>query len=313
MCIPGPSPHPLFLIQSLVFMQAYENLDRMLPSLFYLPPAFDEIPDGEQIPHIQELGSHDDDLISIDSSSSEALYSSKKLHPPVLISNGIPPIPLRLVKRVEEGLFIEMAELHPSYLDSAELNIGDQPAGSHKRFPEICDIVDWIQCFGIYMAIISRSKPKRIADLIGYQSIIIGASQLGHEGRWILYDRHFRLKASASGTRQWSTIDITIWNMAFPDRVIKSHQGQGLDIRSTPLNYSQRPPRQNLPFPKRMAICLDWNDSPNGCTRANCRYEHVCYRCVHSPKEQDKHHKASQCVAAQRLSKQSERPRPLLP
>ena len=191
--------------------------------------------------------------------------------------------------------------------------MGYQPSGSYKQIPEISDIVDWIQCFGIYMAIISWSKPNRIADLIGYQNIIVGASWLGHEGRWILYDRRFRLKASASRTRQWSTIDITIWNMTFPDRAIKSHPGQGCDLRSTPLSYSQCPPRQNQPISRRRSICLDWNDSPNGCTWANCRYEHVCYRCVHSPKEQDKHHKASQCVAAQRPSKQSERPHPLLP
>jgi len=34
---------------------------------------------------------------------------------------------LLLVKLVETGLFIEMAELHPSYLHSVELNTGNQP------------------------------------------------------------------------------------------------------------------------------------------------------------------------------------------
>ena len=52
-----------------------------------------KLPDDEQIPHVKELGSQDDDLISIDSSSSEALYPSRKLHLPVLISDGIPPVP----------------------------------------------------------------------------------------------------------------------------------------------------------------------------------------------------------------------------
>ena len=204
----------------------------MQPFSLLLLLAFDELPEGDQIPHIQELGSHKDDLISIDSSCSEALYTSKKLHPPVLLRNSIPPVPLRLVKLVEAGLFVEMAELHPSYLDSAELNTGNQPTGGHKRLPEISNIVDWVQCFGIYMAIVSRSKPERIADLIGFQSIIIGASQLGNNDGWILYDRRFRLKASASRTRQWATIDITIWNMAFPDRVIRWHQGQAPNTRS---------------------------------------------------------------------------------
>jgi len=119
----------------------------MLP-LF--PLAFDKLPDGEQISHVKELGYQDDDLSSIDSLSSKALYSFRKLHSPVLISDGIPPTPLRLVKQVKQGLFVETAELHPIYLDLVELNRGDQPTGLHKRLPEISDNVDWIQCFGIY-------------------------------------------------------------------------------------------------------------------------------------------------------------------
>ena len=106
-------------------------------------------------------------------------------------------------------------------------------------------------------------KAKRITDLIGYQSITIGASQLGHDGRWILYDHGFHLKASSSCTKQWSTIDITIWNMAFPDRAIKSHPGQGFNLCSSPLNYSQHPPHQNQQEDVHLS------DSPNGCIQTN--------------------------------------------
>jgi len=63
--------------------------------------AFDKLPDGEQIPYVKELGSQDDDLISIDSLSSEILYSSRKLLLLVLINDGISLVPLRLVKQVE--------------------------------------------------------------------------------------------------------------------------------------------------------------------------------------------------------------------
>jgi len=53
------------------------------------------------------------DIVSIDSFDSEDLYQTEKLK---LISNGLPPIQAKLVKRVEEGLFVEMAKLLPSYL-----------------------------------------------------------------------------------------------------------------------------------------------------------------------------------------------------
>jgi len=65
---------------------------------------------------------------------------------------------------VEEGLFLEMAELLPNYLDSADFNTGTK---SCKRLPELLDITDWVQCFGMYIAIISHHKPKHVADLLG--------------------------------------------------------------------------------------------------------------------------------------------------
>ena len=55
--------------------------------------------------------------------------------------------------------------------------------------------------------------------------------------------------------------------MTFPEKAIQRRQPQ----RSTPYNTPnpnppQRPQHQNQP------ICLDWNDSPNGCSRASCHY-----------------------------------------
>ena len=257
--------------------------------------ALDKLPAG--VPsHIQQLDSHSDELVSITCSDTEPASKSEKLQPPVLLSNSLPPVPTRLVKRVEQGLFMEMAELSPNYLNSAELNAGNQPV-SRKSLPEVLDIVEWVQCFGIYMAILSRSKPKRIADLIGYQSLIIGVSQNCCEGSWAIYDCRFRLKASASHNEQWSTIDVTIWNMTFPDRAIKSHQPQGVIPHGlVTQNLSQRSPRQSKFSTKSKSICLDWNDHPKGCSRAVCRYDHTCYRCVHNPKVQDKYHKASECA-----------------
>ena len=169
----------------------------------------------------------------------------------MLISNGLPPIPSRLMKRVEDGLFVEMAELLPSHLDSADLNVNEGQVASCKRLPTVTDIIDWIQCFAVYMAIISCHKPKRIADLLGYQSLIIGASMDCREGKWVIYDRRFRLKASASQNALWSVIDVTLWNMTFPERAIQSRQQAG----STPYasNPSQRSQRQYQYQP----ICLD--------------------------------------------------------
>ena len=44
--------------------------------------------------------------------------------------------------------------------------MGYQPTGSHKQVPEISDIVDWIQCFGIYYNISVKAKAGSRSDRI---------------------------------------------------------------------------------------------------------------------------------------------------
>jgi len=60
--------------------------------------------------------------------------------------------------QVERGLFKEMAEQSPSYLDSSDYFTDDQHTKPCKRPPVLWDIMDWVQCFGVYIAIVSVTK-----------------------------------------------------------------------------------------------------------------------------------------------------------
>jgi len=122
--------------------QALARYKSSLPSVSYLA---EKSPDDHTLSHIQQLESDSADASSIDSDNLNETLPPRKSHPPVLISNGFPPIPFRLVKRVEDGLFVKMAELLPSYLDSADLNSDDQHARSRRQPPTVSDIVDWIR------------------------------------------------------------------------------------------------------------------------------------------------------------------------
>ena len=51
-----------------------------------------------------------------------------------------------------------------------------------QETPTLWDITDRMQCFGVYIAIISHQKPKRVPDLLGYQRIIMETSVDRHEG-----------------------------------------------------------------------------------------------------------------------------------
>ena len=72
-----------------------------------------------------------------------------KTTPPMLISNSLPPVPAKLVNKIQEGQFIEMAELLTDTLSSPEY-IAEVNSQSHKQKPkEVTDILDWVQCFGV--------------------------------------------------------------------------------------------------------------------------------------------------------------------
>ena len=211
----------------------------------------------------------------------------------ILICNGLPPVPARLVKRIKEVMYIKMSELLPDHLSSAEFNISDQSTSSKSKLCEVNNIMDWIQCFDTYIAIISCSAPHRVADLIGYQSWVVSASQNCQEGRWIVYNRRFHLKASATNNTEWSAYDIIIWNQVFPDGAMVNHQPR-CPQPTNPTNPAYRLPRQPQLNPK-CQICFKWNDSTDGCTCSPCHYEHICYRCIHNPRVSDKGHKAIDC------------------
>jgi len=190
------------------------------------------------------------------------------------LRGGLPPIPAKLVKRIQDGSFVEMSELLPDFLRRASLP--DEISKSLKPRPQsVGNIVEWVRCFGSYIAVISRSQPHRVADLLGYQNLVITSHLDFPDFKWEEYDREFRLLASASPISQWSVMDSTKWNMA---------------KRSTIPDTIQQPPLLNT------KICLAWNETPSpGCPHRSCKFEHICYRCVNAPRIVNKHHKAIFC------------------
>jgi len=57
-----------------------------------------------------------------------------------------------------------MAELLPETLSSPEYAASEELAGQKQKLCEVTNIVNWVQCFGVFIAIISRKEPNRITD-----------------------------------------------------------------------------------------------------------------------------------------------------
>ena len=77
-------------------------------------------------------------------------------------------------------------------------------------------------------------------------------------GRWVVYDRRFCLNASAAIIQEWSTTNITIWKLAFPDCLL------GGTPYETSGKATYKPSRQHSlgPTPMRTwPVCLEWNET----------------------------------------------------
>ena len=285
------APPPLLYISS-----PHDTVYYKLPFSHTL--VLDQVPTANQLHLVQQIGdpptSSSYPMPSC-STTVPTLPPFEKTSTPLYIGGGMPPIPAKLAKRIQEGLFVEMAELMPDYLRSP--NPSDEDHSKPKNW-EITNIVDWIQCFSLYIAVVCRSQPQRIADLLGYQNLIITSHQRFPDFNWATYDREFRQQAAARTIPHWSVLDNTLWNLA---RQSTTHSSttqftrQPYKIQQTEKTYrSQLPP--TITQPRIAPICLDWNKNPTaGCSHLNCRYNHTCYRCIHTPGIPDKHHKAIYC------------------
>jgi len=158
-----------------------------------------------------------------------------------MVSAGLPPVPTKIVNKIQGGLFVEMYELLPSTLTSAQCNTIEEHSTTPLKLTAVNQSTEENQSFGVHMAAISCTKPHRIPDLLGYQQQIIRASYNRQPGCWADYDRQFCLKASATSSTEWSTIDFNIWNDTFPD-ITTNHGPSRQDPSPTVYKYPYTAP-----------------------------------------------------------------------
>ena len=100
----------------------------------------------------------------------------------VALEAGLPPVPSKLVTRIEAGEFIDMGELLPDHVGIS------RPNDSGKALTERRE---WIMCFNVYMAVISRKQAGRISGLLVYETLIIEAHMEYSGDAWLDYDIRF--------------------------------------------------------------------------------------------------------------------------
>ena len=225
----------------------------------------------------------------------------------VSIGAGLPPVPQKLVERIQAGEYIDMVELLPDSLGTHGSSQAKDEKGSKRPKCQITSISEWVQCFGVFMAVVASKSPERIIDMLGYQSIIVEASREYEGDTWLGYDRRFRQMAAATPGSKWATVAPTLWNMAFTGhaRVQRckncfslSHQASDCEwapnVKSTGTSSPNSRARSSSP------VCKSWNFSTQAsCDFHNCSYQHTCLLCTKDPTVINMGHKFINCPKRQ--------------
>jgi hypothetical protein len=141
-----------------------------------------------------------------------------KLTPALVTSPAFPPVPGKLVDKIQAGQFVELKEL---LMDNAALlrqtassaPINTCPAaGTHnlpnRQLREIQDPLSCVFCYFYFLAAASSDPLAR--ELAAYGQIIIHLAQK-HGGKgWLSYDRLFRLQRAASSEFPWTEINTSL-------------------------------------------------------------------------------------------------------
>ena len=66
----------------------------------------------------------------------------------------------------------------------------EERQGQKPKRRQVTNILEWVQCFSIYMAVLTKKAPNRIQDLLVYQGLILETGMEYADG-WLGYDRRF--------------------------------------------------------------------------------------------------------------------------
>ena len=196
------------------------------------------------------------------------------LNQPFIVGPGFSPIPAKVVGQVVAGKLIDLGNLLPSTVASAEpepqlLFDGCLVLTSTLKKPKrrVEDIATWMEAFSVYCLIMISSFPHRSRDLLQYKLLILRTYRQFSRKVWLAYDRAFREHAAAANVVDWSSINIQLFNF----------HAAGASARGP--NVSSPDSSEPAGASTSHILCKSWNKGRCVAPYASCRYAHHCSSC----------------------------------
>ena len=153
----------------------------------------------------------------------------------VLVAEGLPPIPAKLLERIRRWEFIDLAQL---VFDASKDDPGirQQPPSEgilivqsmeqmQRRRKAVNDIFTWSKAFAIYTAALSGAELTTKEECAGLWAHLHLVTQLSRDlggGLWLQYDSEYREWAAAKGIRTWGKLNLSIYGHCLSNRLAYS-------------------------------------------------------------------------------------------
>ena len=217
----------------------------------------------------------------------------------VFMGEGLPPVPGRLVERIRKWEFLEMYELLPELLTDQKGGEGGARQTSRARgWKRVQEVSVWLQCFAVFVGVVVKSAPDAVPGLMAYMVSVIRASQEYEGAAWVAYDAAFRRQAAATGQRDWSKINTSLYTICFTGKARRSQRCdnclsaahktaecyalgeedpdasvRAMESALLALAQGGGPARR----PRSADVCRLYNEKR--CNFKNCKYGHACRWC----------------------------------
>ena len=210
----------------------------------------------------------------------------------VWIGDGLPTIPKKLHDRMLHWEFTDVSELRPvgppesikQKQETQNYIIGPGFKVAKAKNRQIEDISTWLQCFGVYVAVLAKRHQEIIGDMMAYMITTMRAQIKFENPAWRTYDEAYRDKAATTGNRKWSEIDPHLYNKIFTRRAKKvaicslrgntGHNASGCKRKRFWDSFKSEDVKH-----RPLKPCWDYNGGGQCQYGDNCRFRHRCSEC----------------------------------
>ena len=220
---------------------------------------------------------------------------------PFILSEALPVVPAKLVKRILRGEYVDMAELLKDNMEVARRRAVSEAEEGRVRINrhEIPDMLSWLQCFSLYTAVVGNKFPEKVQDRWAYQATIIAKHRWSGGKGWRLYDAGFWQQIVSIESAEFRKLNQALYATTFLANGIVGHFcGSCLQTNHSQEDCALNPARvvqvvrlrepsrerreggrtgEHSTKRRRRGACYAWNDGR--CSFPNCRFDHICLRC----------------------------------